>query len=50
MRVSGTREFRDKIAGINLLPPAPGDTTEFPLIRYTGTSKNPQWMDEEPGG
>lgn len=32
-----------------MLPPAAGKTMEFPIIRYTGKSKKPQWVDEEPG-
>ena len=50
MRVSGTHEFRDDVAGVSLFPPVPGKVLKFPIIRYTGTSKKPQWMDEEPGG
>ena len=49
-RVSGTQEFRDDIAGVSRLPPIIVKTMEFPVIRYTGTSKNPRWMDEDPGG
>jgi len=48
MRVSGTHELRDKISGIGMHPPAAGETSEFTIFRYTGKSKNPQWMDEEP--
>jgi hypothetical protein len=49
MRVSGTHEFRDDVAGISMLPPVAGQVSEFPIIRYTGNSKNPRWMDEEQG-
>jgi len=49
-RVSGTQEFRKKIAGISRLPPGAGPKViEFPIIRYTGKQKSPQWMDEEEG-
>ena len=50
MRVSGTHEFRDDVTGVSMFPPIPGKVLKFPIIRYTGTSKKPQWMDEEPGG
>ena len=49
MKVSGTREFREPIATVGPFPPSAGKTVEFPVIRYTGTSKKPQWMDEEEG-
>jgi len=45
-RVSGTQEFRNKITGITVDRPV---TEEFPIIRYTGKSKKPKWMDEEQG-
>jgi len=50
MRVSGTQEFRKKVAGISPFPPLAGRTMKFRIIRYTGKKKKPQWMDEEEGG
>ena len=47
MRISGTGEFREKIASVSPFPPAAGKTLEFPVMRYMGTLKNPQWMDKE---
>jgi hypothetical protein len=49
MRTSGTQEFRDKVAGMSMTPPAAAQTLKFPIIRYTGKLKKPQWMDEEQG-
>jgi len=49
-RVSGTQEFRERFASINPLPPVTGRVSEFPIIRYSGTSEKPRWMDEEEGG
>jgi len=46
-RVSGTQEFRKKIASIGPFPPLAGRVMKFPMIRYTGKKKKPQWMDEE---
>ncbi|KAF9650957.1 hypothetical protein BDM02DRAFT_3184899 [Thelephora ganbajun] len=46
-RVSGTQEFRKKVAGISLTPPVAIELLKFPVIRYTGKLKEPQWMDEE---
>jgi len=48
VRTSGTQEFRKKVAGVSMLPPTAGETSEFTIIRYTGKSKNPQWVDAEP--
>ena len=47
MRVSGTQEFRDEVPTISMFPPVAGQISEFPIIRYMGKSKKPQWMDEE---
>jgi hypothetical protein len=29
--------------------PVPGQDMKLPIIRYTGKSKMPQWMDKEQG-
>jgi len=44
-RVLGTQEFREKVAHVGPFPMVTGQSMQFPVIRYTGTSKNPQWMD-----
>ena len=49
MRVSGTQEFRDEVAGVTMMPPVTGRVLKFSIIRYTGNSKKPLWMDEEQG-
>ena len=38
-----------RIAGISPLPLPTGRASEFPIIRYLGTSEKPRWMDEEQG-
>lgn len=49
MRTSGAQEFRDEVAVIRKARPLAGENLDFPVIRYTGASSNPQWMDEEIG-
>jgi len=41
---------RDDVAGVSMFPPVPGKVLKFPVIRYTGTSKKPQWIHEEQQG
>ena len=48
-QVPGTREFRGMITSTYPLPPVPGKIWEVPVVRYTGTSDSPQWMEDEPG-
>jgi len=46
-RISDTQEFRGKVSNVSRFPPIAGKTSEFPIIRYTGKSEKPLWMDEE---
>jgi len=48
-RVSGTPEFRKKFSAISTFPTTAGRVLNTPIICYTGTSKKPQWMDEDQG-
>lgn len=48
-RILGTQEFRNEVSVIGEYPPQVGYNLDLPIIRYMGTSENPQWMDEEEG-
>lgn len=37
------------MSGITVIPPAAGQVSKFPIIRYTGKSQKPLWMDKEKG-
>ena len=37
------------MSGITMIPPVAGQVSKFPIIRYTGKSKKPLWMDQEKG-
>ncbi|KAF9783685.1 hypothetical protein BJ322DRAFT_873863 [Thelephora terrestris] len=45
----GTQEFRKKMPVAWPLPRVTGPLLQVPIIRYTGTSEEPRWMDGEPG-